>query len=155
MKTLPSSSENESDLDLQSVRRSKDRKAIINDILFGTSPQIRKSNQLVTKHSKRPQSLSDQETWPIAKPRFLSGTLAALFSPEQTAHATAAEKKAKLINKLNSKFVDERQFLDISNISAPVSNSDPFKVAGIHIFVDASNVNFSVILVHEKLANNI
>lgn len=144
VKGLPSGSENDAEPDLQKSSRSQDRKAIIQDILHGTAPKVEKPKSSVSMILKRPQSLSDQEVGSIAKPQFLSGTLAALFLPEQTAYATETEKKARLMNKLSTKFEEDRRFSSATKALACDSNSDSISESGIHVFVDASNVGIAV-----------
>lgn len=136
---IQNGSENDSEYSINKARRSQDRKAVIDDYLYGAIPRIETSSAIL-KNTSRLQSLSDQETWPIAKPLPLSGTLAALFSPEQTAYATVAEKKGRLIKKLSSKFGIESRLLGPPKALKSISNGNISKESGIHVFVDASNV---------------
>ncbi|MCJ1266176.1 hypothetical protein MMC22_006058 [Lobaria immixta] len=132
-KALPSGSENESEVD-RKVKRSQDRAAIIQQILHGALPKQGKGS---IGRLEKPQAQSDNES---SRRRPLRGSLTAVFSSEQTGYATAAEKKAKLMDKLRAKFKEERQYLD--NIGAPLHNTsgDLGTETGLHVFVDASNI---------------
>lgn len=138
---FPSGSENESELDAHKPTRLLDRRAIIQDILHGPSQREKSFGNSFLKVPSKRQSLSDQEALPIAKPSQLRGTVAALFSIEQTDYAVAAERKAKLIKKLNASFVEERRFLRNICVSPLVNKNVTGMDAGIHVFVDASNVS--------------
>lgn len=136
---IQNGSEDDSEFSINNARRSQDRKVVIDDYLYGAVSRTGTSRAIL-KNTSRLQSLSDQETRPIANPLPLSGTLAALFSPEQTAYATIAEKKGRLIKKLSSKFGIESKLLSSPKASNSISNGNIIKESGIHIFVDASNV---------------
>lgn len=155
VKVLSIGSENDSEFDSHRQMRSQDRKAIIQDILHITPPKFETPVKSASTILKRPQSLSDQEVGLIVKPRSLSGTLAALILPEQTAYATVAEQKARLTKKLSTKFVEERQFLGASKVPAYGSKSDSLKESGIHVFVDASNVRVAIYNIHDFVANKV
>lgn len=132
-KALSNGSENESEVD-RGVKRSQDRAAIIQQILHGA---LQKRGTGSIGRLEKPQTQSDNES---SRRRPLRGSLTAVFSSEQTGYATAAEKKAKLLDKLRAKFKEERQYLD--NIGAPLhdTSGDLSTETGLHVFVDASNV---------------
>ena len=139
-KTLPVGSENESEGERRDVKRSLDRKAVIQQILYGSPQEIEVSSRGELSVVEKPQGLNDHEPRPLFSSRPLRGSLSALFSSERTEYATAAEKKATLMDKLCSKFVDERRFLSSIGVSPQVSSGDTNYETGIHVFVDASNV---------------
>lgn len=131
-KAIPSGSENGSEVD-RSAMRTQDRAAIIHQILHGAFPKPGKGS---LGRLEQLQAQSDSEN----NRRPLRGSLAAVFSSEETGYATAVEKKAQLLDKLRASFKEEQQYLD--NIGAPLHDisNDLSSETGVHVFVDASNV---------------
>lgn len=136
-KTLPSSSENESEGDKRGVKHALDRKAVIQQMLYGAPQKREKPGKGASCLVEKPQAQNDHKSRPLFSPHPLRGSLSAIFSSERTEYATAAEKKASLMEKLHSKFIDERRFLGGIGVSPQVDNG---VTNDIHVFVDASNV---------------
>lgn len=131
-KALPSGSENESEVDRR-AKRFRDRRAIIQQLIHDALPEKRKGS---LGRLEQARAQSDSETGR----RPLRGSLAAVFSSEQTGYATAAEKKAKLLGKLRTKFKEEQQYLDNIGVPQRDISSDLSTGTPVHVFVDASNV---------------
>lgn len=131
-KVIPSGSENESEVDRRAMRM-QDRAAIIHQILHGEFP---KSGRGSLGRLEQLQAPSDSEI----NRRPLRGSLAAVFSSEQTGYATAVEKKAQLLGKLRASFKEELQYLDSIGVPLHDISDDLSTGTGVHVFVDASNV---------------
>lgn len=115
-----------------------DRRSIIQQILHGS--QTREKS---IKGGVCPRDYSGTQSDPESlNRRLLRGSkLTALSSSHQTDYAKAAARKARLISKLHSMFVNEQRYL--TNFGAPskfgfgTASTD----SDIHVFVDASNVS--------------
>lgn len=118
-----------------------DRRAIIHQIIHGS--QTREKS---IKGGLCPRDYSGTQSDPESLNRRLSrgSKSTALSSFHQTDYAKAAARKARLISKLHSMFVNEQRYL--TNFGAPSKFS--FGTAStdgdIHVFVDASNVSLRV-----------
>lgn len=135
--SLPSGSEDESGDD--SIIQTQDRKAIIFEMLHGTSHPGSTVGQLRSGKVFRPEPANDPGPWPIASPCSVKQTIQILKPTRNNRLDVAAEKKAKLIALLNKIFIDEQQYL--GNISFTQNYSSTYAtIEGIHVFVDASNV---------------
>ena len=136
---LPSGSEDESKSDTCTPLHTYDRRAIINQILYGAQPKLEVCSK-IPQTPEKAQSRRNYETWPAISPRPLRGSLAASLTNEEQCYATAAEKKAKLLVKLQANFTEEREFLkhigNVTNAKCDDATAD----MGVHVFVDASNV---------------
>lgn len=139
-KALSNDSEIGSEAYKRDVKNSSDRKAIIQRLLYGSPQKVERHGTVASSLIGKPQANSDHESSSLHRPRPLRGSLSAVFSSEQAEYATAAEKKATLIDKLRSKFVHERRFLGSIGTPPQVNNNDTSTEIGIHVFVDASNV---------------
>lgn len=145
---LQSASDAESDNELQNLRHSPDRRAIIQEILNGTPAKSHRANSPSPPSSRSPpkdsQTLNGHVDWPISKP-FTTNISQGLFaSSEQTNLALAAARKSKLLAKLNAKFLNERQFLSNTSFTQHLDGeSNDGALEGVHVFVDASNVSWS------------
>lgn len=115
-----------------------DRRSIIQQITLG--PQTREKSN---KGGLCPRDYFGTQSDPESLNRHsLRGSKsAALSSFHQTDYAKAAARKARLISKLHSMFVNEQHYL--TNFGAPskfgfgTTSTD----SAIHVFVDASNVS--------------
>lgn len=147
-KFLQSASDVESENELQYLRPSPDRRAIIQQILHGTPTKSHRADSPSPPSSTSPPKESHISSghggWPTSK-SFITNTPGGLSaSPEQANLALAATRKAKLLTKLDARFVDERQFLhNISFAQRLHGIGEDGDLEGVHIFVDASNVSWS------------
>lgn len=146
--TFPQSpSDAESENELQSLRHSPDRRAIIQQILHGTLARSHRTDPpsppTSTSPPKESRISSGHVAWSISEP-FPTNIPQGLFaSPEQASLALAAARKSKLIAKLNARFVNERQFLNNVSCTQHVGGNDKDgALEGVHVFVDASNVSW-------------
>lgn len=116
-----------------------DRRAIIHQITYG-SQMGEKSTQGILCPRDNPGTQSDPES---LNRRLLRGSrLAALSSSDQTESATAAAaRKARLINKLHSMFVNEQRHLTNFGVPAKFGFGAASTGSDIHVFIDASNVS--------------
>ncbi|KAL9634431.1 MAG: hypothetical protein Q9164_004090 [Protoblastenia rupestris] len=130
---VPSSSETESEED---VRASKtlDRKIIIHNLLDRPLPDESARNGLCDLKRTTPEIIGK---WPVAKSHAVNGLHK---SPEKSSLAVAAARKAKLLNMLKERFIDESQYLNDLSLVHHTPNSDSNTLEGIHVFIDASNI---------------
>lgn len=123
--------------------RSPDRKGVIHNILYGTSPTPNGSpGKQRAQVLKRPQLPIDIGACPVAKPHASNANLQPCSSePAPTAYAIAAERQATLMTMLKERFPDERQYLKSISLF-PHANNDSLKSSpeGLHVFIDASNI---------------
>lgn len=151
-KFLQSASDVESENELQYLRPSPDRRAIIQQILHGTPTKYHRAISLSPSSSRSPPKDSHTSSghcgWPISKPIKTDIPQVLFASPEQADLALAAARKVKLLTKLNARFVDERQFLhNISFTQYLQGVGGDGLLEGVHVFVDASNVSWSYLKV--------
>lgn len=115
-----------------------DRRAIILQFIHG-SKILEKSIQGVLRPRDNSGTQSDPES---PNRRLLRGPqLAALSSSDQTDYATAAARKARLVSKLHSMFVNEQLYLTSLGVPAKFGLGAASTGSDIHVFVDASNVS--------------
>ena len=141
-KAVSSGSENESEPEEPSLKRLPDRRAIIQQILYGTSSRLGVPDTAPANLEKSTRISKDPKPRLVTSPRPLRGSLAAVFSPESDAYATAAEKKAQLMAKLHSRFKEEN--LNQIGITPTFIGVDSSSEQGIHVFIDASNVRLEL-----------
>ena len=132
-RTVPSSSGTESEREAKGPA-TPDRKAIIHDLLDRPLPDGNARNGMSVL--KRPTSVHDDK---LQKAKQLAADVLHV-SRTQHALAVAAARKAKLLNMLKERFIDERHYLNDFNLLQHTSPSHLNPAEGIHIFVDASNI---------------
>lgn len=115
-----------------------DRRAVIHQIIHGS--QLREKS---IKGFLCPRDDSGTQSDPESlNRRLLRGSkLAALSSSGQTDYATAAARKARLMTKLHSMFVNEQRYLTSFGVHAKFGFGAAGTGSDIHVFVDASNVS--------------
>jgi len=140
----------ESGEELESLRRSPDRRALIASLVGRprpehisppTSPSPPKDHSILRTPMKTPT----KKEWPISNP-FLWST-PGLPSPSTKTAITAQDgftlhqRKVNLISLLSRQFSDERKYLQNSGLLEPAFmplNTSPI---GIHVFIDMSNIS--------------
>ncbi|MCJ1246555.1 hypothetical protein MMC30_003763 [Trapelia coarctata] len=149
---LSSSSDDNFDVKKESLeQRSKDRRSIIQQIINGqqaepiipVQPQTLPGNK-VLQRNKALQDVINSTLSTSANP-LMKAVFAPVFVPRQVpvyddALAIAAAKKKTLMLKLNTQFVDERQFLQNISLVQHPPNGAEVPLEGIHVFVDISNI---------------
>lgn len=115
-----------------------DRRAVIRQIIHGS--QLREKS---IKGALCPRNDSGTQSDPEPlNSRLLRGSkLAALSSSDQTDYATATARKARLMTKLHSMFVNEQRYLTSFGVPAKFGFGAASAGNDIHVFVDASNVS--------------
>ena len=114
-----------------------DRRSIILQIIHGS--QMRENP---IKAVFCPRDNSGTQSDPELNCRVLKRSkLAALSSSDQNDYATAAARKARLMIKLHSMFVNERHYLNDFGVPAKLGSGAASTDSDIHVFVDASNVS--------------
>lgn len=112
-----------------------DRGAIIQQIIHGS--QMREKS---AKGVFCPRDNSGTQSDPESLNRRRS-KLAALSTFDQTDYATAVVRKARLMSKLCSMFVNEQRYLTSFGVPANFGFGAASTGSHIHVFVDASNVS--------------
>ena len=133
-----SSSENESEVEPRTPKRSPDRRAIIQQILNGSTELLGDDSPAPKSSTNRAALPIDLAAWPVANPSpsFKPRTTTA----DQAALVVAAAKKERLLRKLKEQFIDDRPFLESMSMKAFTSTDNTGRREGIHVFVDASNI---------------
>ncbi|KAL8695244.1 MAG: hypothetical protein Q9218_000282 [Villophora microphyllina] len=135
-----SSSENESEAEPRTPKRSPDRRTIIQQILK-RSPITPTDKSLVLGEAKTRLSLPiDAGAWPVAKPHVASTSPKISATTSGAALAAAAKKKEKLMKKLEERFIEDRDFFTGINMIPSMLMDNTGTKEGIHVFVDASNI---------------
>ena len=150
--TLSSSSDDNFDIHKEDVlQRSNDRRSIIQRILhgqpaepvFSVQSQLLQGNQVLQRNKALQVAINGTLT-PSAS-ALMKAVLAPVFVPRQApvyddALEIAAAKKTTLMSKLDTQFVDERQYLQNISLIQHTPNGAETPSEGIHVFVDISNV---------------
>ncbi|KAL8677340.1 MAG: hypothetical protein Q9186_006230 [Xanthomendoza sp. 1 TL-2023] len=127
------SSEDESEVDPRTPKRSPDRRAIIQQILQ-SSPKTPENGSLPVAR------LTSRSVPPIDVAASSVATTKPRATAERAALAAAAAKKERLIRKIKERFVDDRQFLTNATMMPFTVTDNTGTKEGIHVFVDASNI---------------
>jgi hypothetical protein len=142
---IPDSADNTSDEELDRVRRSPDRRAVIQEILYRPSTNL--ADPLSPPTSPSPPKETSRvlrKDWPISNPFQWSATTNHAGSQRNQVlplgHLSANKRKSKLIARLAERFPSETKHLKNKSLIhpefTPLNTSD----SGVHVFVDISNV---------------
>jgi len=136
----------ESGEELESLRRSPDRRAVIDSILGRTRPGPREASSPPTSPSPpKTEARTPRRDWPVSNP-FL-WTAPGVPSPSRRPTVgprdglTPRSRKEKLISLLLEKFVDEKKYLKNSSLVEPAFTPLNISNIGIHVFIDISNIS--------------
>lgn len=115
-----------------------DRGSIIQQIIHGSQ-----TREKFIKGGLCPRDYSGTQSEPEHLNRLLlrGSKLTALSSSDQTDYAKSASRKARLISKLHSMFVNEQRYLTNFGAPAKFGFGTASTDSDIHVFVDASNVS--------------
>jgi hypothetical protein len=144
--------ENESAEELDTIRRSPDRRAVIQEILHRTGKNAVDSPSPPTSPSPPKGSLRVlRKDWPISNPFQWSastgqaGSHTNQFRP--LGNLSPEQRKSKLITRLAECHPSEGKYLKNKGLVhpefAPLNTSD----SGVHVFVDISNVRFHFLMI--------
>ena len=137
----------ESDEELQQLRRSPDRRAIIQSILNPPTNTVRTISPPSSPSPPKASTVSIlKRQWPVADPFHyqLNERISARRSQIRIAPIdglNSKQRKLNLISALSNEFLEERKLLTNSGISDPEFAAVNISNAGIHIFIDISNVS--------------
>lgn len=140
----PGGLEIESEPDGENAKLLLDRRVIIQRMLNGAQTRDNyKSSKELRSPREKCEVQSDPESRRYNWRRHLKRPQLPVSSSDRTDYATAAERKARLMSKLRSMFMDEQQYL--SNIGGPakIAQGTAVKETDVHVFVDVSNVRIS------------
>ena len=126
----------DSESDSPGLRPPEDRKALIQELLYGRTPQ---SCMEIPRRSSYPL---EKDRAPEVRNTISYRITDQSYRPtERTIDAIAAAKKARLMMLLTTRFVDDRQSLAKVALKSQVASSAIAREGGIHVFIDASNVS--------------
>ena len=134
----------ESGEELESLRRSPDRKAVIDDILGRKRPAA-VENSPPTSPSPPKAQTAPKRSWPISQP-FL-WTAPGIPSPSHRVFIaprdglTSHQRKQALIFKLREKCPEENRFLKNKGLIIPEFTRLNSSNIGVHVFIDISNIS--------------
>ncbi|KAL8802468.1 MAG: hypothetical protein Q9182_003776 [Xanthomendoza sp. 2 TL-2023] len=132
--TLPTNtSEDDSEVEPRTRKRSPDRRAIIQQILQ-RSPKTPENGPLPVAR------LTSRSSLPIDVAASSVANTNSRATADRVALAAAAARKERLIGKLKERFIDDRQFLTNATMMPFAVMDNTGTEEGIHVFVDASNI---------------
>jgi hypothetical protein len=136
----------ESSEELERLRRSPDRRAVIQDILGRHRPSTRDTSSPPTSRSPPKSDVrSIRKEWPPSDPflwsvdEFRSSFSKIQIAPQDGLSGTA--RKRQLIRTLARNFPAESKYLSNSGLIEPAFTPLNVSTVGIHVFVDISNVS--------------
>lgn len=140
---IRTSSGEDSDAGLQQLRVSPDRKSVIYEILYGNTPDGKKSTPY--GHYFTPGSTSPLKStkafnlkdWPASQ----TGHNNSRRQPDPQGSSSAAAKKAKLVLSLCERFPAEKSCISALGTPQNVPTTDYLASTAVHVFVDVSNVS--------------
>jgi hypothetical protein len=136
----------ESGEELERLRRSPDRKAVIQEMLARHRPRTRDISSPPTSPSPPKSDLRLlKKEWPISPPflwsadGFRTSTYRSQILPRDGLSTTT--RKVQLIKMLAADFPAESQYLSTSGLIEPAFTPLNVSTIGIHVFIDISNVS--------------
>lgn len=140
---IRTSSGEDSDTGLQQLPYTPDRKSVIYEILYGNTPNGRKSTLFA--NPVPPGSTSPLKTtkafnlkdWPASK----TGQHNSRWQSDFQDHLSAAARKAKLVLSLCERFPAEKDCISALGAPKSMTISNCLASTTVHVFVDVSNVS--------------
>lgn len=140
------STDAESGEELERLRQSPDRRAVIQNVLGRHDPKARDNTSPPTSPSPpKNEAKPVKKEWPISNPflwsadDFRSSPFKTLIAPHDG--LSPAARKARLISMLAKDFRSELKYLSNSGLMEPAFTPLNVSVIGIHVFIDISNVS--------------
>lgn len=129
--------------ELEALRRSPDRRAVIDNILGRSRPGVNDSPP--TSPSPPKPKTTPQREWPVAQPLLWTAPGVPSLSRRPTITPrdgyTFVERKRKLISFLRKKHREQDKFLKSSGLMMPEFTTLNTSSIGIHVFIDMSNIS--------------
>ena len=138
----------ESGGELERLRRSPDRRAVIQDILGRHRPNMREASSPPTSPSppkgdlrpiKKDRPISDPFLWPVDE--FRSTSSRSQIVPRDGLSITA--RKRQLIAMLSTSFPSDSKYLANLGLVEPAFTPLNISTIGVHVFIDISNVSMT------------
>ncbi|MBV35067.1 MAG: hypothetical protein CMP47_06355 [Rickettsiales bacterium] len=135
----------ESGEELESLRRSPDRRAVIDDILGRTRPSLRDSSPPTSPSPPKAEIRTPKRDYPVSHP-FLWTAPGVPSTSKRSAIAprdgrSSQERKRALISELARQFPEVKKYLKNSGLLEPAFTPLNVSNIGIHVFVDISNIS--------------
>lgn len=140
---IRTSSGEDSDTGLQQLPYTPDRKSIIYEILYGNTPNGRKSTLFAnpvppgSTSPLRNTKAFNLKDWPASK----TGQHNSRWQSDPQDHLSAAAKKAKLVLSLCERFPAEKDCISALGAPKSMTTSNCLASTTVHVFVDVSNVS--------------
>ncbi|KIW43024.1 uncharacterized protein PV06_04173 [Exophiala oligosperma] len=135
----------ESGEELESLRRSPDRRAVIDDILGYSRPSLRETSPPTSPSPPKSEIRTPKREYPVSHP-FL-WQIADAPSPFRRMSVaprdglSPRQRKQALITELARHFPDEKRYLKNSGLLEPAFTPLNISNIGIHVFIDMSNIS--------------
>ncbi len=134
----------ESGEELESLRRSPDRKAVIEDIL-GRKRPVAADTSPTTSPSPPKAEITPKRCWPVSQPCLWTAPGASSPSHRTVIAArdglSSHQRKQALISKLRDKCPEESRFLKNRGLIVPEFTRLNVSDIGVHVFIDISNIS--------------
>ena len=130
--------------ELEALRRSPDRKSIIDSILGRSRPGAEETSP-PTSPSPPKAVATPKKQWPISQPFIWTAPDMPTPSYRQTIAPrdglTNPGRKQLLISKLRDRFPEEKKYLKSKGLTEPTFTTLNVSNIGIHVFIDISNIS--------------
>ncbi len=145
-KTISDTSDHESGEELESLRRSPDRRAVIDSILGRSRPSLHDNSSPPTSPSppkaelrtpKRDLPISNPFIWNT--PNSSTPTRSTVIAPRD--RLTPRDRKHALITELIRQHPEEKKYLKNAGLLEPAFTPLNVSSIGVHVFVDISNIS--------------
>lgn len=144
-KTVSDTTDLESGEELESLRRSPDRRSVIDDIIGRSRPVIRDNSPPSSPSPPKAEVRTPKRDWPVSNPFIWSAP--GVPSPSKRIVVgprdglSSRERKRALISELARQFPEEKKYLKNSALLEPAFTPMNISNIGIHVFVDISNIS--------------
>ena len=145
-KTASDTSDHDSGEELESLRRSPDRRAVIDSILGRSRPSLHDNSSPPTSPSPPKAELrTPKRDWPVSNPFVWTPTSnstptkSTVIAPRD--RLSLRDKKQALITELIRQHPEEKKYLKNAGLVEPAFTPLNVSSIGVHVFVDISNIS--------------
>jgi hypothetical protein len=137
--------DHESAEELEALRRSPDRRSVIDSILGRSRRTIRDTSPPTSPSPPKAEPRTPKRDWPVSNPFIWSAP--GVHSPSKRAAIAPKDglspraRKQALISDLMLKHPEEKKYLKNSGLLEPAFTPLNISSIGVHVFVDISNIS--------------